>query len=172
MTTKSKSKNKYGYATPTHRDVHARCGAARVPVPAGLRVQFDAGRPRTNADGPVAWVTAVWYGPRDPGAEPWPGVIYVECAREGGQVTVRDAGPRPRVDQGMPPAPVGTLLRRMAREYAAGLAAAIGVGPDGPGITDPQYELPWQRRQREAREARDAAQTQMDELLELVGGAE
>jgi hypothetical protein len=116
----------------------------------------------------VAWLSAVWYGPRDPGAEPWPGVIYIECAREGGQISVRDAGPRPRIDEGLPPAPVGALLRRAAREYAADLAAAIGV----PGIVDPQYEHPWQRKQREAREAREAAQAQMDDFIELLGGEE
>jgi hypothetical protein len=165
-----KSKNEYGYASPTHRAVHAGVAAAvaRLAVPVGFRVRFDAKRPRINASGVVAWVSAVWYGPRDPGAEPWPGVIYAECAREGGLVSVRDAGPRPRIDQGLHPAPVGALLRRSARQYAADLAAAIGV----PGIVDPQYEHPWQRKQREAREAREAAQAQMDDFIELLGGEE
>lgn len=170
-------KNSYECATPHHTRVHAWIPTAlsriagRDSTGLPLRVRFDADRPRKHASGGVRWLSAIWYGPGVPGNEPWPGVIYVEC-REGGTVSVRDGGPRPRADRGLPPADVDAATRRMAHTLAEALDAALGEGGlrVDPAIARPDAERAYDRRVRARREAEAEARADLDGLLSMFGG--
>lgn len=168
---KPKRPNRYTAETPAHRQMEADVAAyvtdhgARIP---GMVISKH--KPRTQDNGPVATSTNIWFDRA--GKTDWPGLIVVECRRLAGRGLYSARWcPRPRDNQQLSPLPVDDGLCKAADNVVAHLEGYLGLGTRCDPAHVPE-ESPAQRRRRLAAEAQVAANADLNDFLELLGGAQ